>query len=445
MKALRSKEDETQVSLGEQLYFFAPMAATSLLMAITHSLFNAGLARLSRPEIYLAAFAVAKSLVHFIESPVMMVRQVVSTLINNAQNYHTVKKFMLGLASILFLVLGLALITGGARWIFSNIIGVEAEILDEAVIIFSVLIFFPFAAGLRNFMQGVAINLDKTPLFTIATLIRIVYVIILVSNIEKITFFPDGILAGLMFFGAVMIEGLVLLIGVIYKNGDLAKAHENKMNKNKRNSHSLNNGIIMAFFGPLILTSFIHNIANPLVNIGLARTSSPEIAISTYAVAWGLGMIVISPMFMFHQVAIKYIKNESENIAAVKRFGFFLGSIITVIMILLSFTEIGYYILRNWIGATEEISILSIDVLKLMILVPTIITVREYYWGLLMKKRYTSYITKGKIVNLSVLSVSILSLIVLTPANPALLGPIAIMSCESAELAYLYKVNQGLK
>ncbi|MEJ6950206.1 hypothetical protein [Natronospora cellulosivora (SeqCode)] len=414
-------------------------------MIITHNLFNAGLARLSRPEIYLAAFAVAKSLVHFIESPVMMVRQVVSTLIHDAQNYQTVKKFMLGLALVLFLVLGLTLVTGGARWIFSTIIGVQEEILDEAIIIFSVLIFFPFAAGLRNFMQGVAINLEKTPLFTVATLIRIAYVSLLVVNIERITLLPDGIIAGLMFFGAVMIEGVVLLIALSYKSGGLALAHEKKLKKEKSISHKLNNRIIMSFFGPLILTSFMHNVANPIVNIGLARTPGPEIAISTYAVAWGLGMIVISPMFMFHQVAIKYINDDPKSILAVKKFAILLGSLSTLIMAILAFTDIGLFILRNWIGATEEISILSMDVLKLMIFLPAIITIREYYWGFLMKKRFTSFITKGKIVNLLTLGISIIILILFTPANPALLGPIAILVCESSELAYLYRVSQRLK
>ena len=63
-----------QPSLKEQALFYLPLAATAFIIIITHSFFNAGLARLPNPEVLIAAFAVAKSLMHVFQSPVMMIR-----------------------------------------------------------------------------------------------------------------------------------------------------------------------------------------------------------------------------------------------------------------------------------------------------------------------------------------------------------------------------------
>lgn len=69
------------MKIKPMLAFFTPLALTATLVTITHTLFNAGLGRLDEPEIYISAFAVAKSLMHLFESPISMLRQTYSTLV----------------------------------------------------------------------------------------------------------------------------------------------------------------------------------------------------------------------------------------------------------------------------------------------------------------------------------------------------------------------------
>ncbi len=106
----------------------------------------------------------------------------------------------------------------------------------------------------------------------------------------------------------------------------------------------------------------------------------------------------------------------------------------------ISFTDIGYYIIRNLIGATEEISLLSIDVLKPMSVLPLLMVAREFYWGILMKKRMTQYIGKGKFVNIMALTSAIILMAFMEISNPAIIGVIGMIVCEAAELIYLYCV-----
>ncbi|MFW6390098.1 MAG: hypothetical protein ACOCZT_03215 [Halanaerobiales bacterium] len=421
------------------------MAITSVLMMTTHSFFNAALSRLPSPQIYISAFAVAKSLMHIFESPIMMIRQAVSTLVYNAESYFRVRKFFIILTILTVAILGITAFTGVSEWIYRNIIGVKGRVLEEAMTILIIFTFFPAAAALRNFMQGVAVILNRTLLFSFATTGRLLYVLLLIFLVEKLTFLPGAVFAGLMFFTAVALEGIIIFTGVKLTEKNIPEKIENMKEKNIHSQNQMTQIYIFKFFWPLIITSIIHMAAMPMVNMGLARSITPEIAISSFAVAWSLGLFFLSPGFMYHQLIINYYNNNKANKKSLKKFGLYMGLIIAGTLGLVSFSNIGIYILRNWIGATKTISILAIDVLKLMILLTPIILGREFYWGILMKKNKTRYVSKAKIVNIIGLVSSIIVLLIIKPHNSAIIGALAFITAEGMEVIYLnYIVNKEI-
>lgn len=435
--------EKNGVTLKEQLWFYVPMAATSVLMIATHSFFNAALSRLPSPKIYISAFAVAKGLMHIFESPIIMIRQAVSTLVSDARSYFRVRKFFILLTLLTVGALALVAFTGLSEWLFSNVIGVEGRVLEEAIIIFSVFVFFPAAAALRNFMQGIAVKLDRTPLFTVATFCRMLYVFVLILLVDQLSFLPGAIFAGLMFFTAVGMEGLVLLIGVKLSERDIAgrldeiTEQEEKDGQDQYTIKKMNNAYIFRFFWPLIITSIIHMAATPLVNMGLARSADPDVALSAFSVAWSLGLLVLSPAFMFHQQVINYFDRTREKTKSIKVFGFILGLLIVLVMALLGFTSLGYLIMRNLIGAPEDIVVQAVDVFRLMLFMGPVIMGREFYWGVLMKEGKTGYVSKAKVTHLISLVTTIIILLLLSPSNPAIIGVLAFIVADSMEVMFL--------
>lgn len=426
----------------EQFFFFIPLGASFFLISITHSLFNAALARLPSPEIYLAGFNIAKSLLQVLQNPVAMIRQTMAALVYDSKSYHKVKKFILTLVSIIVLIFAILAFTGGARFIFSHFMGVEGKVLDQAIIILRVFIFFPAAVSLRNFMQGVAIKFRKTILTPIATGARVTFVAMIVLFIDKLMFIPPGILAGLMFLGAIVTEALVMFLGVRFSIKDIPTSIDRlSIGKPESYKKELSYRMIMTFFAPLMITSFINSLAKPIIDSGLARTISPEIAISAYAVAWGVGVTIVSPLMMFHQVPLNFIETEEDK-EPVKRFALYLGIGSSLILGIIGFTPVGYYILENLIGVTEEICVMSKDVLKIMTLLPMVVVVRQYYWGILMKKHMTKYVSMGKIVNLIALTLTIIIATLLKPSNPAVVGIVGKISSEAFESLFLFYSNR---
>ena len=191
------------------------------------------------------------------------------------------------------------------------------------------------------------------------------------------------------FIGALVLEALTMTIGTLLLNKNLLRRLE-RLDEERGHTQPkrLTYPNILLFFLPLFATTIISNVLMPIINSGLARTDQPELAISSFSVAWGLGMIVLSPFMMFHQVSLNFIEDPNGGEGrGVRKFALLLAVMTSLILAIIGFTDIGYYILTRWIRATTEISILSTDVLRLMFVLPFLMVAREYYWGILMKRQ----------------------------------------------------------
>ena len=424
--------------------FILPLTFSSFLIILTHSLFNAGLARLPTPEIYISAFAVAKSLMHIFQSPIMMTRQTVTALADDRQSYKRSRIFLSLVVISIVVVLGIISYTGISRWIFREIMGLTGQTLEASITMLKVLFIFPGMVGIRDFLAGVCIKFRIAPLISVASVIRVIYVSIFISFIDNIVILPGAILAAVMFLGGIICEVLVLVFGtrLILKN--IPKSLESiKIRLSESPINDLTYKSIIAFFSPLAISAYLRTMTMPIINSGLARTYRPEIAISVFAVALSLGMIFVSPLLMFHQVPLQFINNENDhNMRSVKKFAAILGITLSSVMIIVSFTKISYLILFHLIGTSHEISVLSVDVLKIMSILPILFVGREFYWGIMMKRRLTKFIGIGKTINLVFLVTIILIMTLFTISNPSIIGAVALIGSQFSEVIYLYIISK---
>ncbi|PKM67763.1 MAG: hypothetical protein CVU93_03605, partial [Firmicutes bacterium HGW-Firmicutes-18] len=185
-------EKTTGISLNEQLKFFVPLGLTQAIIALTHSLFNAALARFPSPEVLISAFAVAKSILQMIQYPVSMIKHTVTALTTDAKSYYKVRRFI---AIVGVVIVGLFFIfafSGLSKWVMSVLIGVEGQVLEEAIIMLRILVLFPLFVTVRDFYQGVAIKLRMTPVVTMASLMRVIFVGIMVFLADFFSFMPGA-------------------------------------------------------------------------------------------------------------------------------------------------------------------------------------------------------------------------------------------------------------
>ena len=439
--------EENGISMMEQLKFFLPLGATQAMIALTHSLFNAALARFPNPEVLISAFAVTKSILQMIQNPVSMIKHTVTSLTTDAKSYYKVRRFVALMGFLLVGMFFLFAFTGLSRWIMNTLIGVEGAVLDEAQTMLRILVFFPLFVSIRDFYQGVAIKLRMTPVVTIGTIMRVLFVGIMVLLADYFTFLPGAYYAPGIFAIALFIEASTVTIIMNRGVKDIPKAIERRSVKNgdmEEGRKEMNNRMIMMFFLPLILTAALRTTARPIINAGLARTVAPEIAISAFAVGWSVGVLALAPLMMFHQVPINFLKENDhpQRYQSVKRFAAVIGGSLSMIIGILGFTPLGYFILSNIMGTSDAVSTMAADVLKIMAALPIFFVIRQYLWGIFMKRQSTKFVSAGKMVNLITLVLTVLAGTFIGPDNPALIGASAMVIAEMMECSFLFIIKR---
>lgn len=437
------------ISLKEQMKFFVPLGMTQGIIALTHSLFNAALARFPSPEVLISAFAVAKSILQMIQYPVSMIKHTMTSLTTDAKSYYKVRRFIaivgIGIV-VMFLVFAF---TGLSRWVMKTLIGVEGQVLEEAVIMLRILVLFPLFVTVRDFYQGVAIKLRMTPVVTMASLMRVIFVGIMVFLADFFSFMPGSYYAPGIFAVALFVEASTVTILIHKGKLDIPQAIERQYDRVKDLDvvhKELNNRFILMFFLPLTLTALLRTMATPIINAGLARTVNPEIALSAFAVGWSVGILAVAPLMMFHQVPLNFLKENDtqENYQSVKQFGAIVGGTMSLLIAITGFTPLGYYVLHTMMGTSVVISNMALDVLQIMTLLPIFFVIRQYLWGLFLKRQSTKQISIGKMVNLASLIVTVLVGTYFSPENPAIIGAYAMVIAEMVECIFLFIVKRRL-
>ncbi len=371
-----------------------------------------------------------------------MFSQTVAALVEDRSSYGKVRTFCLLWLAATVTLLAFVAISGIGRAVFVYIMDLKGETLEAAVAILRVFIVFPCVSTLKFFMQGIIIRLEATSLLTAATVIRIGYVALFILNIDRLLFVPAPVIAGFMFASALGVEGVLLFLGTRLAAGKFPDAIERRQRPKTQTDDLTYKGIIM-FFLPLAITSLIRTMGPPIINIGLARAEQPELVLSAYAVAWGLAMIVMSPTIMFHQVTLSFSGDRTpERMAVLRRFAGLVGIAMSVTMAALAFSDGAFFILTRWIQASEPISQMAVDVLRLASLLPLLMIGREYFWGLLARQRLTKYLGTSKMISVVALTLTVTILAWIDLPNPAVLGAAAMIVSEGVELVYLYAVSR---
>ena len=159
-----------------------------LQRSCSHALMNAGIARLSKPELYLAAFALAKSLYQVLQAPTMIVRQCISGLTRDCQSYLVSRRVF---TWVVLAVTGVFLIVCYSPiglFIFERLMGNPRELSYAALLMMRVIMWLQFAWLMRDGYGPVAIRLRETYILPTATFVRTVFTMLCVFILFRCSF-----------------------------------------------------------------------------------------------------------------------------------------------------------------------------------------------------------------------------------------------------------------
>lgn len=412
-------------------FYFLPLAASWLLMAVEWPFITGAIARLSEAARMIAAYGIVSSVSLVIESPVIGLLSTSTALAKNRQSYCTLRKFTLHLmiaTTALHILIGW---TPLYDLVIIDWINPPEDLYEPTRLGMQIMIFWSAAIGWRRFMQGILIRYGLTRYVGLGTIVRLTFSATTALSLALFTDLP-GIAVGTF----------ALEAGVI---SEAAFAHL-AARKTIKEKFSLDNPMssepllsyleLVKFHGPLAASNLIFLAARPLVTAALARGLNPEEDLAAWPVLSGLFFLTRAPAVALPEVVIA-LHDEEGSEKPLINFTFIVGLILVAIMVIMGFTPLSQIYFEDLIGVTPELSMIATQGVRFAIILPIITAILSYLRGALTAQRKTIPITLAMIVELVTMGLFLFAGIALTlPGIP--LAAITVSIGSGADALYLF-------
>ncbi|KYG34811.1 hypothetical protein [Alkalihalobacillus trypoxylicola] len=373
---MKENEEENQLTTKQMLLFFIPLGLSASLVMISHLIINGTLARGDDPESIIASYALAMSLFAITERLGVLLRHTCSALVRDQLTFNSMQRVSMYVIATLLLLTAIIAFTPVGPFIFIHLFGAEIQLVEQIVSVYQLLIFVTFFSAIRCLYQGVIIINKKTKWLTIGMIIRLIGMYIF--SLIFIHFGTINATTGAWIF----LVGMIIESAVSYWEGkSLVKKLPVKEEKTTKNQSQ-----IFVFYRPLILSSLIIVMIGPMINIFLGKTAQIELAIASFALALSIAQLLISFFSYIHQIVLSYYQKDSQK---VKQFLMMIGFIPTLILLLLSYTNLGPFLIENILGATGELLTATIMSLRVFVILVLVFPFIDFCNGLLLLKGQT--------------------------------------------------------
>ena len=409
------------------LLFFIPLALSSSMMTLEPLIINTTLSHGSNSEVALAAYSVMFSISLLIEAPVIMLVSASTALSRTRDSFRLLFRFMLilgiGSTTIGFLVA----LTPLYDWLVLDLMHIPpavAEVARPALVIMAI---WSLPVAWRRTLQGVLIAHDRTPIVTLATIVRLLALFAALSIGRQLA--PDRML---MVSAAAMqvsvISEALIVTGPAFR---IAKSMPAGPDVQPLTWRSL-----IHFYQPLAITMILRQITQPLLNAGIAAAQLPQLSLAAWSVSWSLVVLPFGVTMGLEQVAIAKGTTPAA-LGKVRRFSWGVGLFLSTLLVLIAFTPLVHPVLGTLFDLTAEIEPLVIEAIRWLALLPLLQSLQALLRGIAIDQDRTSDVRAAVAIGL----VATLLVTVLGPkvsmCTGIIIGTVTTMTVALAEVGWL--------
>lgn len=373
--------------------FYAPLAATSLLLTATNPLLAAALARTADPASALAGYSVAFALTGVFYAPLLVVQQVAATRLLDGGEIRAVRTFALTVGVFFSLLAVAVAFTPPGEWLLREVVGVGGAVLDEAQSAMQLLWPAPFLTGVRALHQGRLVAGRSTRPIASATMLR-------TGVLAVVAFVLVGIAPGAWVGAAAFTAGLVVeTLVVVAAPSELPARRPNGGGQPPSYRH------LVRFSMPLMLNVLLWWSTPLIINAVLARTPSPDQALAAFAVVEAMAWFVTAPVGQLQHASIALVDGQPTH-RRVRWWAATLAVGVAVLLGVLALPAVREPLL--WLGFRLEPSLLGPAgrALPLAALYPLLYGHRQYYQGLFVRAGDPSVVGWGAVLRVTAVVVA---------------------------------------
>ena len=193
---------------------------------------------------------------------------------------------------------------------------------------------------------------------------------------------------------------------------------------------------MLALWLPLAASIVMMVLEPSTINIGLGRTTDPELALAAYGVAFSLALLIEAPIMMLLDASVARSVNR-EAFALVRRFTVALGLVVTALGLIVSLTPLYGLIVRDLMNIPADVASHARPTLQILSFWSFPIAWRRAHQGALIRAGHTAVITAATGIRLVTLAAGLFLGLLLLPERGAAVAGSAMVLSVTVEAALI--------
>jgi hypothetical protein len=390
-----------------------PLAASWVLMALELPALSAVIARLSNPQINLAAWGgVVFPLTLIMEAPIIMLLAASTALSKDWGSYCKIRRYMMTAGAGLTALHILVAFTPLYDAVVVGLIGAPAEIVEPARIGIRLMIPWTWSIAYRRFNQGVLIRFGHSAAVGMGTIVRLSADILILVIGLLIGIIPGVVVAATAAVTGVMSEAVyagLRVRPVLHRQVKLAPSVAEPIDLRS----------FLAFYIPLAMTSLLVLLVQPIGSAAISRMPRALESLAVWPVISGLVFFLRSSGVAYNEVVVTLV-DERHMVPYLRRFAVLLIGCATVLLVLVAGTPLAGFWFESLSALDPPLATLARNALWFALPLPALNVLQSWFQGVIVHSRQTRPVTEAVTISL-VLSVLILALGVIWGRTPGLL------------------------
>ncbi|MCZ6617915.1 MAG: hypothetical protein O7E57_07255 [Gammaproteobacteria bacterium] len=364
--------------------FYWPLALTGLAMVLSLQFQNAALARYPQAITELAIFALASSTAAFFNASMNFTAQLSNVYARSLEGTRRCHRFVLTTSMGVMLPLLLIAHTDAGSAVLSNLYGIDDDLTARITEYLAYLAPLILLRTERFYLTGLLVQARLTGWVTVLNVLYLVSVICGLIIGFSLGLKPVYVLVGSEATAMTIQVGLTLWVHQRYYRLPEPLEHKN-----------LSYRELASFFVPVSTTGVMFALSRPVLFAFVSRTPEGIVAIAAMRVAFDFSSIFQQASNQFRHFFVTF---GLDDLKRKRHFMMFVCAGLTSIMLLFAITPLSNWVWEDLMQIPVEVRTLSVQVILVMCLMPSVILFRNYFHGRLMVERRTTGMAVGGIL-----------------------------------------------
>ena len=378
-----------------------PLAVSFELMMLEGPTVQGAMGRLPSPELHLAAWGLTMSLSLLVESPVIMLLATAIALVQDADSYHALRRFMLTLAGSCTLLTALVVFTPLFDIIAGKIMGQPLPIVTAARPAMQIMLLWTAAIAWRRFYQGVLVRYGQTRRVSWGTAVRLSVVVSVATVLSALHRVPGVQVGAYALMAAVIAEALATTLFALPIIRGQGAGFRSKGTPNTQHpiSNTLSQREIWKFHAPLAATTLLTLLAQPMTAAALARLPNKTATLAVWPVVSMLLLVMRGWGLALQEITVSQAKNPASH-APLRRFTVLVGLTTTLATALIAFTPLLNVYVGSLLHLPPNLHHLARIGIGAGVFLPLLSSLSAYAGGLIVANGQTHHRYRGMGINL---------------------------------------------